>query len=152
MSQNRFAVVDSNGVVTNLIAYDGISETSYDPAPVPINDLSVSVGDRFAAGEFFIRPRDGFEYEFIDGTGWRITAAGQAAKDAAEIATASQEKEGRLSYANQITADWRTELALGMLEEEDEEKLKAWMVYIKALKALNLNTAPDITWPEPPAA
>lgn len=147
---NRFAVVDGNGVVTNLIAYDGVSETSYDPAPVPIYDLAVSVGDRYVDGVFYIRPLDGFEYEFNAKSGWEITALGNEQKKAAAIAYAEQEKVSRINYAGQVTADWRTELLLGMISTEDEDRLKAWMLYVKAVKAVDTSTAPDIGWPEQP--
>lgn len=56
-----------------------------------------------------------------------------------------------LAEANTVTADWRTELALGMLSEDDESTLKAWMLYIKAVKAIDTSTAPNIAWPEPPS-
>lgn len=149
---NRFAVVDDKGIVTNLIAYDGVSETSYDPAPVPLGEQLVAVGDRYLGGVFYIRPRDGFEYEFADDAGWKITAAGQAAKDAAIIEDADREKVARLAYASQVTADWRTDLALGSISDADEAKLKEWMLYIKAVKTIDTTKAPDIEWPATPSA
>lgn len=65
-------------------------------------------------------------------------------------AVAEDKRSQLLSQANAITADWRTELALGMLSEQEEAKLKSWMLYIKALKALDLSTAPDNEWPVSP--
>lgn len=67
------------------------------------------------------------------------------------VAEAEAQRAQLLVEANTVTADWRTELALGMLEEQDEQKLKGWMLYIKTLKALDLNTAPDILWPLHPS-
>ena len=61
---NRFAVVDDKGIVTNLIAYDGVSETSYNPPPVPLGEQLVAVGDYYLNGVFYICLRNGFEYEF----------------------------------------------------------------------------------------
>lgn len=147
---NRFAVVDDKGIVTNLIAYDGVSETSYNPPPVQLDEQPVAVGDRYLDGVFYIRPRDGFEYEFAAGEGWKITAAGQTAKDAAIIEDAEREKTARLSYASQVTADWRTDLALGIISDDEEAKLKEWMLYIKAVKAVDTASAPDINWPSVP--
>lgn len=149
---NRFAVVDDKGVVTNLIAYDGVSETSYNPPPVPLGEQLVAVGDCYLDGVFYIRPCDGFEYEFTAGEGWKITAAGQAAKDAAIIEDAEREKTARLAYASQVTADWRTDLALGIISDDDEAKLKEWMLYIKAVKAVDASKAPDIEWPTQPVS
>ena len=55
-----------------------------------------------------------------------------------------------LERANAITADWRTELSLGIIDDDDKAKLTTWMQYIKAVKALDTSTAPDIAWPEQP--
>lgn len=57
-----------------------------------------------------------------------------------------------LTEANTVTADWRTEFALGMLSEDDEARLKEWMLYIKAVKVIDVSGAPDIDWPVKPAA
>ncbi|EAW1040260.1 hypothetical protein BJK63_21910 [Salmonella enterica] len=54
-----------------------------------------------------------------------------------------------MDEANAITADWRTELALGITSDVDKAKLIAWIEYIKAVKAVDTTTAPDIIWPAP---
>lgn len=56
-----------------------------------------------------------------------------------------------LDEVNNITADWRTELALGIISDEDKTTLIAWMQYIKEVKAVDVATAPEINWPTPPA-
>lgn len=61
------------------------------------------------------------------------------------------QKKQLLADADTITADWRTELALGIIDDADKAKLTAWMKYIKAVKAVDTSTAPDVTWPEKPA-
>ncbi|WP_241175047.1 tail fiber assembly protein [Kosakonia sp. CCTCC M2018092] len=55
-----------------------------------------------------------------------------------------------LADADQITSDWKTELALGILEDDDRETLTKWMKYIRAVKAVDVSTAPDIEWPAQP--
>ncbi|AIR07181.1 hypothetical protein JT31_21980 [Cedecea neteri] len=67
------------------------------------------------------------------------------------IAAAERKKKALLSEADSITADWRTELALNIIDDSDKAKLTAWMVYIKAVKAVDTSTAPDVSWPEKPA-
>lgn len=57
-----------------------------------------------------------------------------------------------LDEANRVIADWRTELALGIIDEADKAQLSEWMKYIKAVKVADTSTAPDINWPEPPEA
>lgn len=69
-----------------------------------------------------------------------------------QVMQAEAEKQSLLANAEAVTADWRTELALGIISNEDKAKLTEWMQYIKAVKAVDVSTAPDISWPEPPAA
>ncbi|OAT52118.1 hypothetical protein M989_02655 [Kluyvera georgiana ATCC 51603] len=41
-------------------------------------------------------------------------------------------------------------LDLGLISDEDKQKLIAWRLYVKALEALELDAAPDIEWPAKP--
>lgn len=68
------------------------------------------------------------------------------------IAQAEAERQLLLDEASSVTADWRTELALDIISERDKTKLINWMTYIKAVKAVDASTAPDVSWPEAPAA
>ncbi|WP_336981857.1 MULTISPECIES: tail fiber assembly protein [unclassified Cedecea] len=67
------------------------------------------------------------------------------------IDAAERKKKSLLAEADSITDDWRTELALEIIDDDDKAKLTAWMKYIKAVKAVDTSTAPDITWPDKPA-
>lgn len=67
------------------------------------------------------------------------------------VARAENQKQALLTEANDVTADWRTELALGIISDDDKASLTTWMQYIKAVKAVNTSTAPDIAWPAKPA-
>ncbi|ELY6212267.1 tail fiber assembly protein [Cronobacter dublinensis] len=61
-----------------------------------------------------------------------------------------------LNEANTVTADWRIELMLGAITDEDKASLTAWMAYIRELKALDLTGMTDeesyngIAWPDKP--
>lgn len=68
-----------------------------------------------------------------------------------QIMQAEAQRQSLVTHANAVTADWRTELSLGIIDDMDKEKLTAWMMYIKAVKAIETSTAPDISWPEQPA-
>lgn len=54
------------------------------------------------------------------------------------------------------TADWRTELELGVITDEDKASLAEWMACIKALRALDFSGVTDeasyeaISWPAHP--
>lgn len=58
-----------------------------------------------------------------------------------------------LTDANSTIVDWRTELALGDISDDDRSSLTKWMVYIRALKTLDLSDVKDeatftaIRWP-----
>lgn len=66
------------------------------------------------------------------------------------VAQAENQKQALLSEANDVTADWRTELALGIISDEDKPSLTLWMQYTKSVKAVDTSKAPDITWPVKP--
>ncbi|ELY4416479.1 tail fiber assembly protein [Cronobacter sakazakii] len=61
-----------------------------------------------------------------------------------------------LNEANIVTADWRVELMLGAITDEDKASLTAWMAYIRELKTLDLTGMTDeesynaIAWPYKP--
>lgn len=67
-----------------------------------------------------------------------------------EVSKAENNRQSLLANANAITADWRTELALNIISDEDKSRLIEWMQYIKAVKAVDTSTAPNITWPDQP--
>lgn len=109
---------------------------------IPVND------DVFA--EYSVTPPDG-KIRGISTTGlpeW--TDAPQLTTDE-QIALAERKRQTLLAQANEVTADWRTELSLSIIDDDDKAKLTAWMKYIKAVKAVDTSTAPAINWPELPA-
>lgn len=69
---------------------------------------------------------------------------------------AEQQRQDLITSANTITADWRTELQLDIISDDDKTILVKWMAYIKAIKALDVSAVKDeasynaITWPEKP--
>ncbi|EJF30229.1 MULTISPECIES: tail fiber assembly protein [Enterobacteriaceae] len=87
-------------------------------------------------------------YDKWDGEKW-VTDIDAKKKD--DISDAELKRQTLLSEANNITADWRTELTLGIISDTDKEKLIVWMEYIKAAKAIDTSTAPDIKWPIAPS-
>ena len=52
--------------------------------------------------------------------------------------------------AEEIMSGWILDLNLGLISDEDKQKLIAWRLYVKALEALELDAAPDIEWPAKP--
>lgn len=66
------------------------------------------------------------------------------------IAQAENQRAQLLATADDVTADWRVELMLGDISDEDKSKLSAWMDYKKEVKAVDTSTAPDVSWPAQP--
>lgn len=52
--------------------------------------------------------------------------------------------------AEDIMSGWVLDLTLGLISDEDKQKLIAWRLYVKALDVLELDAAPDIEWPPKP--
>lgn len=67
------------------------------------------------------------------------------------IAQAENQRAQLLATADNVTADWRVELMLGDISNEDKAKLSSWMDYKKEVKAVDTSTAPDVSWPVKPA-
>lgn len=69
---------------------------------------------------------------------------------------AEKQRQRLLNEAKEITSDWKTELELGTISNDDKVRLTKWMAYIKAVKALDLSQVSDkssfdlIQWPEKP--
>ncbi|EBZ6049872.1 phage tail protein [Salmonella enterica subsp. enterica serovar Texas] len=68
-------------------------------------------------------------------------------------AKAETTRQKLLTDANSTIADWRTELALGEISDDDKVSLTQWMAYIRKLKSLVLTGISDeatfnkIQWP-----
>lgn len=69
---------------------------------------------------------------------------------------AEKQRQRLLNEAKDITSDWKTELELGTISDDDKVRLTQWMEYIKVVKALDLSQVSDessfylIQWPEKP--
>ncbi|MBM6608856.1 tail fiber assembly protein [Enterobacteriaceae bacterium RIT814] len=115
---------------------------------------SISSGDAFTVN--YIGPvHDGYttvapsgSFDKWDGEKWLTDTDAQ---HAAAVETANRQKALLLAESQETISFWQTELQLGMISEEDKARLIIWMNYIKAVKAVDTSTAPDISWPKPPA-
>ncbi|WP_353652188.1 tail fiber assembly protein, partial [Escherichia coli] len=60
---------------------------------------------------------------------------------------AEQQKQVLITEASQKTQVWQTQLMLGIITDEDREKLTEWMIYVQKVQAADVSAAPDIIWP-----
>ncbi|MCV8014585.1 UNVERIFIED_CONTAM: tail fiber assembly protein [Escherichia coli] len=69
---------------------------------------------------------------------------------------AEDERDALLKQVSIMTSEWEKDLLLGLISDEDKEKLKAWRMYAKSLQALDFSAITDkptynnISWPEQP--
>ncbi|HAX4953568.1 TPA: tail fiber assembly protein [Escherichia coli] len=69
---------------------------------------------------------------------------------------AEDERNALLQQASIMTSDWEKDLLLGLISDEDKEKLKAYRIYAKSLQAMDLSTITNktsynaIEWPVSP--
>lgn len=69
---------------------------------------------------------------------------------------ATTERSRRLTAAEKQTSDLKTELTLGIISDSDRETLTQWMLYIRALNAMDFSAVCDdttfsaIEWPDAP--
>lgn len=119
---------------------DHRGETVYDTAtgqPVEIN-----VPGEYAGSVTTIVPLTA--YDVWDGSEW---VTDTEAQHTADVAAAELQQQALIAQADKITSDWRVELMLGDIRENDKQKLSAWMTYKSAVKAVDISAAPDVSWP-----
>lgn len=67
------------------------------------------------------------------------------------VAIATKQRDTLLSESNAATYPLSLKMQMGRtLTDGEKAKVNAWMDYSDALNALDLSTAPDITWPDKP--
>ncbi|HGC4862800.1 TPA: tail fiber assembly protein, partial [Escherichia coli] len=69
---------------------------------------------------------------------------------------AEDERDALLKQASTMTSEWEKDLLLGLISDEDREKLKACRIYTKTLREMTFSQVTDkasyaaIVWPELP--
>lgn len=69
-----------------------------------------------------------------------------------DVRDAETYRRNLIAQAEKTMAGWILDLNLGLISEEDKQKLIAWRLYVKELDALELDAAPEIEWPPLPGA
>ena len=83
-------------------------------------------------------------------TGEWVADAPYIRTHADDVADAVALREQLKAEAEETMSGRVLDLTLGLISDEDKEKLIAWRLYVKALDALELDSAPDIEWPVKP--
>lgn len=66
------------------------------------------------------------------------------------IKQAETQKQYLIAEVNAETQMLQTKLALGRIKDDEKALLNAWLDYLDELEAVDVSTAPDITWPVKP--
>lgn len=87
-------------------------------------------------------------YDVWNGKKW---VTDTEAQKAAQVVQLEAVRTSLLSEADDIMRDWRDELALGVISDDDKAKLLNWLNYKKRVKAVDISLGESIIWPEEPA-
>ncbi|EAO6423667.1 tail fiber assembly protein [Cronobacter sakazakii] len=112
-----------------------------DDMPADIVEISADTYNALMVGQ-----QDGGKVIEADDDGYPILVSPKVDY----ISQAENRRTQLLATADNVTADWRIELMLGDISDEDKAKLSAWMEYKKEVKAVDTSTAPDVSWPIQP--
>lgn len=82
-----------------------------------------------------------------DGTKWVKDAE---AEREAKIIAVEKERSTRIAEANSVSAAWQAQLLLGIISEDDKERLTAWMAYVQKIQRVDVLSTPYVTWPDRP--
>lgn len=126
---STYAIVE-NGVVTNVIEWDGETEWVPDAGVAVLTDGTVGIGWSYAGSKF--------------------TAPPVPEPSPAElVAAAATKKQQLLDTAQSTISLWQSELLLGTISDADKASLTLWIAYIKAVQAVDTTKLP-VTWPAQP--
>ncbi len=138
----KVAVI-SNGMVVNMVGF-----ADEDRDLVATFDFESSAGE----GAYGVIVEDdmfagiGFKYE----NGIFIAPPMPEPTHEQLVNQAEQEKNQRLSSANSIFLEWQTKLLLNIASDDEKNAVIAWVNYKDAVRAVDTQQAPNITWPEQP--
>lgn len=118
VKDNIYAATDSSGAIV-CVTDDATSLT-------PLGFYVWEISKKEAPSNILI---EGYNASIVDG----VYIFNYATK-------AESRRQSLLTSANATIADWRTDLQLDVISDEDKASLIKWMAYIKALKALNFST------------
>ncbi|MEM8447422.1 tail fiber assembly protein [Morganella morganii] len=132
---NTLYAVIENGIVVNVIIWDGESEIA-----VPDERQLINISD--------IDDNPGIGWSYSDG---EFTSPPPPELSHAELVEQAEvKKQYLIAEVHTETEMRRVKLALKRIKPDEEARLIAWLDYLDELEAVEVSTAPDIIWPEKP--
>ena len=121
------------------VVWVGKDVTGIEPTNVSIIELpDITANRRITAPGFWFYRNDEFVFDYK--------------------LKAEDERDALLKQVSIMTSDWEKDLLLGLISDEDREKLKAYRIYAKSLQAMDFSPITDktsynaIEWPVSPEA
>lgn len=119
------------------VVWVGKDVTGIEPTNVSIIELpDITTNRRITAPGFWFYRNDEFVFDYK--------------------LKAEDERDALLKQVSIMTSEWEKDLLLGLISDEDREKLKAYRIYAKSLQAMDFSAITDkttynnISWPEQP--
>nr|WP_312975974.1 tail fiber assembly protein [Atlantibacter hermannii] len=133
---NTYAVV-KDGLVINIVAWDGGTDEDGNPNWLPEEGYAVETDGTVGIG---------WTYD-----GEVFTAPPVDLPTHAELVFATeQEKQYRMTVANDRIAPLQDAVDLNMATDEEVRLLNAWKKFRVLVNRVDTNKAPDIQWPSQP--
>lgn len=111
---------------------------------------AVLVTEEETAEYWMTVPPDGKKLGAVDGKPEWVDITPRTREEL--IKDAENERKLLLANADKVMIDWRTELMLGEISDDNRDKLSAWLAYKNQVKAVDVTTNPEnVSWPSAPA-
>ena len=134
MTDSIYAVYDENGLISNIVMWDGQNEWTppEGTTAVKINESGAGIGWTYKDGVFTPPPAPEIPKEEL-------------------IAHAEQQKSNLITEASQTIPTLQDAVDLEMATDDEKTQLLEWKKYRILLNRIDTALAPDIEWPEKPA-
>ncbi|EFN5562441.1 tail fiber assembly protein [Escherichia coli] len=135
MVPESYAVVNSDGLIINIVVWDGVTEWGPPEGThaVRCGDNLCGIGGTYKEGVFNVPPESEVPKEDL-------------------ISQAEQQKANLIAEASQTISILQDAVDLDMATDAEAAALPLWKTYRVLLNRVDTSTAPDINWPEMPAS
>lgn len=134
------ALINSDNVVFNVVVFDtldSVENFDFGSLGEDIRGVPLEEGSPVT-----------FDWTYVDGEFYPPVQPPPTKEEL--MYQAEQQRQLLLKNANDVFISWQTKLLLNRATEDEKKSLNDWLDYFEALKALNLDDAPDVAWPEQP--
>ncbi len=137
MGTNAFAVVDSDGVIVNMVVWDGESEWAPPEGTTAIDagESGCGIGWTYKDGVFSAPP---------------LTDDQIAAQNAQKLTDNLSQKTALMDAASDRISVLQDAVDLDMATDAETAALRLWKKYRVLLSRVDANTSDDVVWPEAP--